>query len=169
MRIPAGSTFDRIVVFEIGGRLCGVPSSVVREVVHMAELARPPGLPPLIEGLLDVGGDMAPVIRLGRLFDFPDVAVGLYTPVVLTQGEGSPMAFVVEAVRGVVAVNPQDLSPVGDRDSFNGCVTAEFRAGEDTVHLLSPERLLTAQERRRLAEYEAIGTERLAAMAEPPT
>lgn len=151
-----------LVVFDIGGRNCAVPAAVVREVVHYAELARPPGMPKVLEGFLNYAGEVLPVVRLDRLFDLGGRTPGVYSPMLVLRPAYGRLVMLVDSVRAVTAVARSALLPVEDSAAFNGCLLAEVTVREETVHVLAPERILLEQERRRMDELRGMVEQRLA-------
>jgi purine-binding chemotaxis protein CheW len=133
----------------------------VREIVHMARLLRPPGLPPLLEGFLNLEGTAVPVVRLGRLFGQPEEPPGLYTPLLILSAGDRPLALMAEEITGLLSVEHQALVPVQEDRVFNNCVEAEIRLDGRLVHLLSAERLLLEEERLRLAQLQEAAQRRL--------
>lgn len=156
-----------LVVFDIAGRNCAVPAACVREVVHFAELAYPPGMPPVLEGFLNYAGEALPVVRLARLFDLIGKAPGLYAPMLVLRPAHGAIVLLVDAVRSVTTVPDSALQPVSDSSAFNGCLRAELSLRGEPVHLLALDRLLLEQERRRMAELRGMVEERLAALGCP--
>jgi purine-binding chemotaxis protein CheW len=152
---------ESFLLFHLPDALCGLPLSAIRQIVPMALLARPPGMPSLLEGFLDLAGTAVPVVRLDRLFRLPELVLGLYTPVVILNASEDRIALVVESVRGIVAVPPGDVRSGFDGGSFNDCVEGEATVGGLAVHLLSPARLLLEKERQCLAELQAVEQDRL--------
>ena len=65
---PQESTRN-LLVFHLSGLNCAFPLEAVREVVPMASLSSPPGLPSGLLGFLDLRGTAIPIVRLDRLFD----------------------------------------------------------------------------------------------------
>ena len=150
-----------VLVFQLPGAVCALPLAAIREIVPMALLSRPPGLPSLLEGFLNRGGTAVPGVRLSRLFDLPELVPALYTPLLILRTSEDRIALLVERVRGIVAVSPDDIRAGHDGDTFNDCVEGEITVGETIVHLLSPERLFVEKERQCLAELQAIEQDRL--------
>ncbi len=157
--LTMGSDRTALVVFDIGGRRCALPAAAVREVVHYPELSRPPGMPGILEGFLNYGGSVLPVVRLGRLFGGAAEPPGLYAPILVLRG--SPVALLVGAVRAVAEIQDGSLLPVEGEAVFNDCLAGQAEIGGEPVHVLLAERLLLAQERRRLDELAAQVAERL--------
>lgn len=158
-----------LMAFRTGGQRCALPLKWVREIVHMALLSHPPGLPSILQGFLNLQGEALPVLRLDRLFGLSEQSPGLYTPLVILRNPGPPLALAVDEVTGVFFVSAEGLLPVRETDLFNGCVEAEVVLGGQTVHLLSLERLLLEQERRRIAEFQAMERRRLHELGVSPS
>lgn len=57
---------NRYVLFSLSGETYAVPVSTVREVVNTPTLTPVPHAPPCIEGIMNLRGNVVPVINLGR-------------------------------------------------------------------------------------------------------
>jgi purine-binding chemotaxis protein CheW len=154
----------KAVVFEVSGYSCGLPLEQVREIVPMCDLARPPGLPPLLEGLLNLRGEITPVIRMDRLFGLPPIVFRRHTQLVVLQG-AAPLALLSDAVRNIAPVEPADILACED-SVFNDCLAGVLPAAHGPIHLLHAERLLLAQEKRRVSELQQLAQRRLAELEE---
>lgn len=150
----------KAVVFEVSGYSCGLPLWQVREIVPMCDLARPPGLPPLLEGLLNLRGEITAVVRLDRLFGLPPIVLRRHSQLVVLQGS-TPLALLADRVRDIAAVETAELLPSED-SVFNDCLAGVLPTARGPVHFLHADRLLLAQEKERLAELRQIAQRRLA-------
>lgn len=59
------------VTFRIGAKFCALTMRKVGEILPMASLVCPPGMPKLLDGILILSGKAIPVIPLARLFGLP--------------------------------------------------------------------------------------------------
>ena len=154
-----------IFQFQLSGTIFGLKVSDTREVVHMAELVKPPGLPSFLIGFVNVEGLAVPVVSLSNLFGLVDDRIYLYTPLVIVRNKQKPMAFIVEKALRVVSMEESRLYPVDDELIFSQCVS---RYGEDKdgqkFYLLSPERVLLAQEQQKMSEFQGVAQKRLDAL-----
>jgi purine-binding chemotaxis protein CheW len=142
------------------------PLNAVREIVPMARLSRPPGLPSGLAGFLDLRGTAIPIVRLDRLFDLAEQRPGLYTPMIVLRGTTGPIGVLVGSVKGIVEVPPGGLLVIPGNCTFHGCATGGMELDGDYIHVLSPAALLRDNERRLIADYEAMSLARLAELAE---
>ena len=123
----------------------------------MAQLARPPGLPSALEGFLNLGGTAVPVLRLDRLLDLPSRNPGLYSKLIILKGVShGQIAMLVDQVSEIMSVPETTFLPVAKEHSFNACAEAAVPVQGETIHLLSPGRILLEMERRSLSEFQAV-------------
>lgn len=131
----------------------------------MASLLRPPGLPTVIEGFLNLAGRGVAVVRLDRLFGLPENRIDLSTALVVLRGE-PPLALLVDEVVNVrdVAADQRVALPPGN--TLNDCATGAWDDGHGLIHILATERILLEEERHRIADLEARMQDRIVAIAE---
>ena len=128
----------------------------------MAQLARPPGLPSMLEGILNLAGTAAPVVRLDRLLQQPVRPPGLYSMLIVLKGASAGrVALLVDRVSEILSVPESALLPIGDEDSFNACAESTVSVRGEIIHLLSPARILLDKEREALSEFQAMAQQRL--------
>ncbi|OAN53710.1 chemotaxis protein [Paramagnetospirillum marisnigri] len=162
------ASLSGIITFRLCEQVFGVPVHSVREVVPLAWLDRPPQLPSLVHGVLNLGGRAVAVLRLDRLLGLGDGRYDLDASILIMRddGAGRGLGLLVEHVDGVRSA--ELFSPMGDagQDSFNGCVSEHLDLQGQAVRLLSWDRLLLEEERRRLTEFQAQAQDRLALLDE---
>jgi purine-binding chemotaxis protein CheW len=151
-----------LLVFHLADQIAAVPLENVERIVPMAQLARPPGLPSPLEGILNLAGIAVPVLRLDRLLQLGVQRPGLYSMLILLKGasEGR-VALLVDRVSDVLTVAEAALLPVGEQHSFNGCAEALAPVRDDIVPLLSCTQILLQKERESLAEFQVLAQLRL--------
>jgi purine-binding chemotaxis protein CheW len=154
-------TGQNLLIFRSSGMDCAFPLEEVREIVPMATLSAPPGLPSGLAGFLDLRGTAIPIIRLDRLFGLADEPPGLHTPMIVLRGVRGPIGILVGSVRGIVQAPSARLLDLPLDGTFQGCATAVLQIDGEPIHLLSSATLLEANESRLLAEYSAMSQTRL--------
>jgi purine-binding chemotaxis protein CheW len=155
-----------LLIFHFSGLDCAFPLEAVREIVPIARLSCPPGLPSGLAGFLDLRGTAIPIVHLDRLFDLREQQAGLHTPMIVLRGVLGPIGILVDSVRGIVPVPSVRLLDIPEDRTFQGCATAVVQLDGDLIHVLSPVALLTANEDRLLADYSATSQARLLRMQE---
>lgn len=151
-----------LLVFKLSDRLAALPVEEVERVTPMAELARPPGLPPALAGILNLAGAAIPVLRLDRLFGLPEQRLGLYSMlIVLRTSPGDRIALLADRVTEILTVGEDAWRRIDSDASFNGCAIAVVTIRDESVHVLSTARMILAREREVLAEFQAMEQQRL--------
>lgn len=123
----------------------------------MAQLARLPGMPTVLEGVLNLGGTAVPVIRLNRLLGLADEDPGLYAMLIVLRHSGCALL----AERTIEIHSVSELLPLRQEDSFNACAEASFSFRGELVPLLSPQRILLEKETRALSEFQVLAERRV--------
>jgi purine-binding chemotaxis protein CheW len=157
---------QNLLVFHSSGLNCAFPLEAVREVVPMAKLSCPPGLPSGLAGFLDLRGTAIPIVRMDRLFDLAEQQPGLHTPMIVLRGVRGPIGILADSVRGIVPMSSAPLLDIPEDCTFQGCATAAMQLAGDLIHVLAPATLLNASEDRLLADYCALSQARLLHMQE---
>lgn len=154
---------DRFPVcfFEVGSYTLGLRLQSVREIVPMASLSRPPSMPSILEGMLNLRGTSLPVLRIATVLGLPEPCLELYTPLVIVRINRVSFALLVKRAVGIVSVCVDAVVPLADVDSFNGCVDGVLTHAGTPVHLLSLDRVLLRKEQEILAEFQALEIRRL--------
>ena len=151
-----------LVQFQISDALFALYLENIRELIHMAELIVPPGLPSFINGFVNIDGMAIPVVSLAVLMGLPVPGIALYTPLVITHMKPTGVAFIVDKVLSIENIKNNCLYPLDDNMIFNQCVSKSGQNSHgDTFHLLSLERILVAQEKKTIMEFQATEQKRL--------
>lgn len=151
-----------IITFQLCGQAFGLPVSAVREVVPVAWLDRPPHMPSLVQGVLNLGGQAVPVLRLDKLLGLGDGRYGMDASILVMRDSDRPLGLLVEHVDGVRSADDYTAMGLSDKGSFNGCLSDHLERDGGVVQLLSWRNILLAEERRRLADFQAVAQSRLA-------
>jgi len=159
-------TARKLVVFRVAGQAYGIRVDAVREILPMPRLSQPLGQPLVLAGFLNLGGRAIPVVKLARLFGLDESQPGLYTPLLLMNWGDQPVAILVEDIHGIVSVDELSIVPLPEHLCFNNCAEGLAFVDGTNVVLLSDQRLLHAQERRRIDELTAIEQTRIADVLE---
>lgn len=155
------SSDKRFVVFRLGKTESALPISDVREILALPALAKPPGLPPLMMGFLNLEGAAIPVIRLDHLFGLSEPVPDPYSPLIILKTGNPPLALLVDGIVEVVTVASGAVLLVQEAHTFNDCAVGEIAVAGKAISILSVDRLLLAKERQSVVEFQAMEQKRL--------
>jgi purine-binding chemotaxis protein CheW len=138
--------------------------AAVQEVVPLPVLLQPPGLPPILAGVFNLGGRSVAVIKLSKLFADAESPARRYWPLVVLRGGEPRLALLVDQAVGIASIVANDILPLGDNASFNQCADGIAAINDRRTIIISPDCLLTKVEQQRLADSAALEQARLAIM-----
>ncbi|MEC4594692.1 MULTISPECIES: chemotaxis protein CheW [Nitrospirillum] len=159
------TTGDRVVVFQLGDEEYGLPVDAVEEVVRLPDtLTRVPKAPGFIEGVMNLRGQVLPVIDQRRRFGVAGSGTGRRR-VIVTRINGKLAGFAVDGVSEILALpagrvsDAPDFSQAGDAEGapvFSRIANLETVDGAGRMILLiEPQALLDRAERDLLAALDA--------------
>lgn len=142
----------QVVVFELDERRYGVRLSTVERVLHAVDVTPLPQTPAVVWGVIDVQGQIVPVLSLRRRFGLPERVIGVTDQFVLARTHQRTVALVVDAARGVVerpaaeVIESDKILP--DLEQVAGII--QLDDGMVLIHDL--DRFLSLDEERALAK-----------------
>jgi purine-binding chemotaxis protein CheW len=151
----------QFLVFALGAEEFGLPIEVVDEVAKVPdEIARVPKMPKFLEGVVNLRGEVLPVIDQRRRFDMPPLETADRRRLIVLRAGGHRAGVIVDSVSEVMRCAPADVEEAPD---LTGETTRLVRgvvnladAGR-LVLLLDPAELLTRAEQGLLKRLEPGG------------
>jgi purine-binding chemotaxis protein CheW len=144
---------DTLLLLHVSQRTAALSTGEVERIAPMAELLVTPGLPSALEGLLNLGGELVPVLRLDRLFGLtPPQQPGLRSMLLVLRGRKA--AILADGVSEILRVEDGDFLAMSSADSFNGCAESAVQVRGEAVPVLAPARLLVEKEKQALAGFQ---------------
>jgi purine-binding chemotaxis protein CheW len=96
------STELQVVIFELDERRYGLRLSTVERILPAVDVTPLPRTPPFVWGVIDVQGQIVPVMSLRRRFGLPERTIAVSDQFVLARTRQRTVALVVDATHGVV-------------------------------------------------------------------
>lgn len=148
----AEQSLHQYLTFQIGGEEYGISLLKVKEIIEYDVVTEIPKTPEWVRGVINLRGNVVPVIDLAVKFRLPASLVGKLTCIVITEaeceGEPAVMGIMADAVRQVIALRPEDIEVP---PSFGTRVKVDYllgmvRSGKKFCLLLDPEKVLSTEE-----------------------
>ncbi|MEM9021484.1 MAG: chemotaxis protein CheW [Planctomycetota bacterium] len=150
----------QLVGMTAGGRKYALPIIVVQEINRTMPIEKTPDTPDFTEGVVNLRGQMIPVVDLGkRLSATPNQTFSGSRIVFVELPYEQPNTVVglaVEKVCRVLRLDPAAVEPNGE-SAQHPAVDGVGRLGEEVLLLLSPNRLFAAEELAAMRGASRVG------------
>lgn len=150
MNIP-----DQLLIFNIDGKRYAIHVWAVERVVPAVEITPLPEGPDIVDGVINVHGQVIPVLNIRRKFRLHERAMDLDDNIVIVKGSKWTVAFVVDSVEGVIKRRQEEITPsesiLPDMEYTEGVI----KIHDDIVFLHDIDRALSFEEKGKL---EAVTT-----------
>ncbi len=106
----------QLVAFQLGSEGYCVVSSKVREINRLVEITHIPESPPFVEGVINLRGQIIPIIALRRRFGLAEDSKknARETRIMVVDTNGTLVGFIVDAVREVLRIPTDQIEPTPD-------------------------------------------------------
>lgn len=99
----------RLVVVALDGRAFALPLAAVERVVRMVDVTPLPGAPEVVEGVIDVAGDVVAAVSIRRRLGLARGAARTADSLVLARTPRRRLAVIVDSVTGVAECPQADM------------------------------------------------------------
>jgi purine-binding chemotaxis protein CheW len=149
----------KILVFRLGDDEFGLPVEAVDEVAEVPDkITRVPKTPKFLEGVINLRGEVLPVVDQRRRFDMPRLEQGGRRRLIVVRTERHRAGLIVDGVSQVLEISAGSLEAAPDLTGeitqlVHGVVNLEQEGR--IVLLLDPAELLTRAERGLLDAFQS--------------
>jgi purine-binding chemotaxis protein CheW len=141
------STVTEIIEFILAAESYGIESAFVREVYPLKDYTPLPGLPPYIFGIINVRGQILPVIDLKKFFNLPEKGLGDLNRVIILCDDQMEFGILADMVHGTQQIELEDIRDVPST------VTG---IGEEYLKGVTKERLIVLNAKRLLSDKSIV-------------
>lgn len=100
---------DSLLVFMLNGQRYALPLPAVERVVRVAAIASLPTAPDIVLGVINIQGQVIPVINMRRRFCLPEREIALTDQLVVAHAAQRHVALVADTVMDVITCSTQEL------------------------------------------------------------
>lgn len=144
---------EQLVIFQLAGEAYGLDIATVHEIIPWQPVTRVPRTPPFVEGIINLRGNVIPVIDLRKRFELAPGEERSQGRIIVVEIAALVVGLVVDAVSEVLRVTRVQIEPTPA--VISGISTAFIRGvakvGDRLVILLDADRILAAGEQSALA------------------
>lgn len=145
----------QLLVFRMGDEEYAVDILQARGIEHLDQgITRVPKAPAFVEGVINLRGEVVPIVDLRKRFGLATRGIGYDTRLIIVEVNGELVGMIVDAIIEVLRV---PSSAIENAPEIARGVDAQYLAGvakmeERLVVLLNLERALSPQETQELAQ-----------------
>lgn len=110
-RVEEDTTKDRYLTFEIDEEEYGIDIANINEIIQIKDIAPLPETPPYVEGIINLRGDIIPVISVRKRFLKPVKPYDELTCIVVIEFESYTLGLVVDSIKAVVVIDESKVAP----------------------------------------------------------
>lgn len=154
----------QLVGFMLGGELFGVDILMVQEIIRSTGITRVPNAPDFVEGVINLRGNIIPVIDLRKRLNMRTTKAASQAPqvqekdwILILNIEGRTTGFIVDQVTEVLKIEEADIEPPPEiivSGLESQYIHGVCDIGEQLLILLDFNRILMLDEIRKLKEVE---------------
>jgi len=108
--MESGIAESKVVIFSVGREEYAVAIQYVKEVVTWTQPIPVPDAPPMVEGVVDLRGDVIAVVDLGRRFGMGRAKEASQSRIMVIEINGRQAGFVVDDVTEVFTAPPGSVT-----------------------------------------------------------
>ncbi|HID56815.1 TPA: purine-binding chemotaxis protein CheW [Candidatus Poribacteria bacterium] len=134
----------QFVSFNLDGEKFGVDILSVREIVRMQPITRLPNVPDFIEGVINLRGEIIPVIDLRKRLGMPPGETDKKNRIMVVELGDKRVGLAVDAVSRVLKVNEDEIEPPPEAVKLNSrYITGIAKLDGDFMLILDLEGLIS--------------------------
>lgn len=114
---------NRYLTFYLEEELYGIDIMNVQEIIALMKTTKVPKTPKCVKGVMNLRGNIIPVVELRTKFEMPEKEPEMYTAIVIIRLEGTSIGFIVDRVEEVVNLRDDQLT---EPPKFGAAVNASY-------------------------------------------
>ena len=149
------------LTFEVQGEEYAVNIGYVTEIVGLQKVSEVPDVPAFIKGVINLRGQVIPIMDMRLRFGLPWREYGDRTTVIVLELEDVPTGLVVDQVTDVISIGPEQIAPPprwgsGEDGEGESVIQGLGRHDESVSVILDVPRLLSAHQVRLDVGHEML-------------
>ena len=144
------------VIFKLGSEEYGIEITNVREITEYSESTKVPNSYDFIDGIINLRGNVVPVINLKKRFNLEETKINNNSRVIIISVADKQVGFIVDDASQVLTLDEKDIEETPEIISG---VDKKYIVGigkkeEKIIILLNLEAILSENERKKIKEIE---------------
>ncbi|PKM68101.1 MAG: chemotaxis protein CheW [Firmicutes bacterium HGW-Firmicutes-2] len=135
---------SQFIVVKLGVEQYGINIQYVQNIVRMINITRVPKAPYYIKGVVNLRGDIIPVMSIRLKFDMEEDVLSDSTRIIFVKLEGNEIGLIVDEVKEVIQLSDADIDNISreSHEEKDAYVFGVGKIGQSLVTLLNIDELI---------------------------
>jgi len=141
---------SQLIVFSIDEQRYALPLSIVERVVRAVEITLLPKAPDMVMGVVNVQGQVIPVLNVRKRFGLREREIDLNDQMVIAYTSKRMIAFIVDSVSSVIEIPEQQIVAAEEILPGMEYVKGIVKQADGMIHILEIDSILSFGEVKSL-------------------
>lgn len=140
------------IIFSLGNEEYGISIMNVEEITEYKESVSVPNTPKFVEGIINLRGEIVPIISLKKRFNIEETEISSEARVIVIGINNKKVGFIVDEASQVLRINEENIEPAPDIvvGVDKQYITGIGKIEDKMVILLDLEYILTDNEKKEI-------------------
>ena len=143
------ATLVQLVLFTVDEQAYALPLAAAERVLRMVEVTPLPGAPDAVEGVINIQGDVVPVVSVRRRLGLAKRPAGVADSLIVARARARRVAIIAESVLGVVERPADAVASAGHIPGIEP-IEGVLKTSEGLVLIHDLDRFFSATEEQSL-------------------
>ena len=139
-----------IIIFSLDEPRYALPLSLVERVVRIVEITPLPKAPDIVMGVINMHGQILPVINVRRRFNLPEREIRLEDQLIIVNTSKRMVALVVDSVSGVHKLEERELGIAKQELPYAGYIEGVVKLEQGLFLICDLDQFLSLDEEKFL-------------------
>jgi purine-binding chemotaxis protein CheW len=102
---------EKYVDFQIGEGHYAIPLTEVSQIIRHENVTDVPTAPPFVEGVINIGGEVIPIVNLRSRFSLATTEITRKNRVIILQRQDNRYGILVDSVREILDLDENSIAP----------------------------------------------------------
>lgn len=113
------TTGGELLLFLIDGCTYGIEIQYITEIIGIQQITVIPKVPDYIKGVINLRGKVVPIMSVRKRFGKEEIPYDERTCIIVIEWDGTSVGLIVDRVREVVTVTPDQISATPNSKNVN--------------------------------------------------
>lgn len=145
---------NQFVIFRLGEERYAVDILNVGGISEFKDVTKVPNAPYFIDGIINLRGDIIPIVNLKKRFNIAEKDVDSDTRIIINNIKGKDIGFIVDEASQVIKIDDADIEEAPDiiKGTERQYISGVGKVDDHIVILLNLEKILNEEEQKAVSD-----------------